>query len=311
MPFVGPSPFPTLPARDLTGRDVRLPDAFEGERNLVIVAFKRHQQADVDSWLPWLDEQTRVDPGFRFYEVPTIADLWTPARGFIDGGMAAAIPDPAVQRRTLTVYGDVRRLTDPLEIDDRGTIWLFAVDGSGRVRWRGAGRFDPHVAEQLTRALNDIAADPDAAQSEQAAAQFSFAFDRRFRPPLAMAGVTPGHAHVTVTADRLMVRFGPWSLETGLDNIAEVCITRGYTWFKAIGTRGSFADRGLTFGTNTDAGVCVQFHQPVPGIEPLGLIRHPGLTVTVADPEALATLLRQRISHLTVVTDQDDDQVTN
>ena len=225
-------------------------------------------------------------------------------------GWLAAIVDPVVQRRTLTVYGDLRRLTDPLEIDDRDTIWLFAVDASGRVRWRAAGRFDPELADQLTGALDGMVAEPDAQQSDQATAQFSFAFDARFRPLLALAGVTPGHAHVTVTADRLIARYGPWSLETGLDNIAEVCVTRRYQWFKAIGPRGSFADRGLTFGTNTDAGVCVRFHHPVAGLEPLGLIRHPGLTMTVADPEALAALLRQRISHSrrTVAVDEEDDQ---
>ena len=162
MPSTVPSPFPNLPARDLTGRDVRLPDAFEGERNVVVVAFKRHQQTDVDSWVPWLDERARLDPGLRFYEVPTIGDVWTPARRFIDGGMAAAIGDPAVQRRTLTVYGDVRRLTDPFEIDGRDMIWLFAVDGSGRVRWRAAGRFDPELAEQLAAALDAMADEPDA-----------------------------------------------------------------------------------------------------------------------------------------------------
>lgn len=312
MSFVEPSPFPRLPARDLTGRGVDLPDAFEGERNVVIVAFKRQHQTDVDSWLPWLEARAQLDPGLRFYEVPTIAEMWTPARRFIDGGMATAIGDPVVLRRTLTVYGDVRRLTDPLEIEDRDAIWLFAVDGSGQVRWRGAGPFDLAVADQLAGALDGVAAEPDAPRSDRAAMQFAFAFDPRFRPLLAVAGITPGHAQVTVTADRLIARLGPWSLETDLANIAEVCTTRDYRWFKAIGPRGSLADRGLTFGTNADAGVCVRFHHPVPGLEPFGVVRHPGLTMTVADPDAFAALLRERISHphrTTAVHDDDDPVV--
>jgi hypothetical protein len=291
-----PAPFPNVSARDLTGRDLQLPAGFEGERNVVIMAFKRHQQTDVDSWMPWLDERAAFDPGLRFYELPTISDIGAPARRFIDGGMAAAIADPAVRHRTLTVYGDLRRLTDPLEIDDRDTIWLFVVDGSGLIRWRGAGRFDPDLAGRVATALDGLVTDPDIGRSELTTAQFPFAFDRRFRPLLALAGVTPGHAQVTVTADRLLARYGPWSLETRLDNIAEVCLTRNYEWYKAIGPRGSFADRGLTFGTNTDAGVCVRFHHPVRGLDPLGLVRHPGLTMTVEDPEALAALLRRRTS---------------
>jgi hypothetical protein len=37
--------------------------------------------------------------------------------------------------------------------------------------------------------------------------------------------------------------------------------------------------------------VCIRLRQPHPGIDPLGLVRHSGLTVTVADPDALAALL--------------------
>jgi hypothetical protein len=113
--------FPRTEARDLEGRDVVLPDAFDGDRNVVIVAFRREHQGLVDSWIPWLEERAAHDPGLRFYELPTIARLWAPMRGFIDGGMATAIKDPTVLRRTLTVYGDRTRLTDPLGIGDRSS----------------------------------------------------------------------------------------------------------------------------------------------------------------------------------------------
>jgi hypothetical protein len=37
--------------------------------------------------------------------------------------------------------------------------------------------------------------------------------------------------------------------------------------------------------------VCVLFHEPVTGLEPFGRIRHPGLTVTVADRQGFADAL--------------------
>ena len=37
--------------------------------------------------------------------------------------------------------------------------------------------------------------------------------------------------------------------------------------------------------------VCLRLREPVPGIEPTGLLRHPGVTVTVADPDELVRLL--------------------
>ena len=35
---------------------------------------------------------------------------------------------------------------------------------------------------------------------------------------------------------------------------------------------------------NPDEGVCIRFAEPVRGMDPMGKIRHPGLTVTVAEP---------------------------
>lgn len=145
--------FPTLSARNLEGLDVTVPDTFEGERNIVLVAFDRQHQELVDSWISWLEEHAAGDPGLRFYELPTIGRIWAPIRNFIDGGMAAAIREPVVLRRTLTIYGDVTKLTAPLGIKDRSTIALFLVDRAHTVRWAGRGQFNPDTAEDLERAL--------------------------------------------------------------------------------------------------------------------------------------------------------------
>lgn len=148
--------FPRLAARNLEGASVELPGAFAGERNVVIVAFRRHHQDLVDSWVPWLEERARADPGLCFYELPTIGRIWAPVRNMIDGGMARAIRDPVVLRRTLTVYGDVGRLTAPLGITDQATVTVLAVDGLGVVRWSGTGGFDDVLAGELEAALAAI-----------------------------------------------------------------------------------------------------------------------------------------------------------
>jgi hypothetical protein len=145
--------FPTLSARNLEGLDVVVPDAFDGDRNIVLVAFQRQHQDLVDSWVPWLEQHAEADPGLRFYELPTIGRIWAPVRNFIDGGMAAAIREPVVLRRTLTIYGDVNKLTAPLGIEDRSTIALFLVDRAHTVRWSGHGAFNPVTAEDLERSL--------------------------------------------------------------------------------------------------------------------------------------------------------------
>jgi len=125
--------------------------------------------------------------------------------------------------------------------------------------------------------------------------RFPFAFDPRFRPLLAALGIRPGNSEVVVDDERFLARFGRWEARTSLANLAEVSTSGDYRWYRAIGPRGSLADRGASFGSNARAGVCVRFHTPIPVL--LGKrVLHPGLTVTVADPEALATELRHRIA---------------
>lgn len=97
--------------------------------------------------------------------------------------------------------------------------------------------------------------------------------------------------------DVLEARFGPWHVRTDLSNVASVELTGPYAFLKTAGpARLAVSDWGLTFATNGDRGALVTFRVPVPGIEPLGVLRHPELTVTVADVESFATLLRARIA---------------
>jgi peroxiredoxin len=44
--------FPQVTARDLGGREVALPADLRGQRNVVLIAFRRDQQQLVDSWMP-------------------------------------------------------------------------------------------------------------------------------------------------------------------------------------------------------------------------------------------------------------------
>lgn len=109
--------------------------------------------------------------------------------------------------------------------------------------------------------------------------------------PALILGITPATAWVDV-GDEIHARFGPWSLRTPRDNVAAAVETGDFAWIKTVGPPHlSFTDRGVTFATNRDRAVCLTFHQPVRGIEPTGAIRHPGATLTVADPAAFLRAL--------------------
>jgi len=119
---------------------------------------------------------------------------------------------------------------------------------------------------------------------------FPYAVDIKFAPIWLPLGVRPSKDGVTITDDgRFRATYGFLRLETQLDNVTGAHITRSYRWWTAVGARVSFVDDGLTFGTNTRAGVCVHFREKVPSA--LGLKGYSALTVTVADLDGLVQIL--------------------
>ena len=122
--------------------------------------------------------------------------------------------------------------------------------------------------------------------------RFAFRFAARYTRAARPFGIRPDTAWVQIADGTFEARFGPWTLCTGLDNIASWKLTGPYRFWKTAGPAHlGVTDRGLTFATNGDHGLLVCFHRPVKGIEPWGLLTHPELTVTVADPPALANVL--------------------
>lgn len=118
---------------------------------------------------------------------------------------------------------------------------------------------------------------------------FPFRFDRRYRTLALPFGVTPRRSWVRVGEGLFHARFGPWAVRTPVANLGSTEVTGPYGVVWTGGpARLSFTDLGLTFATNPDTGLCIRFLRPVKGIDPTGLVRHPGLTVTVADVDGLA-----------------------
>jgi hypothetical protein len=122
--------------------------------------------------------------------------------------------------------------------------------------------------------------------------RFAFAFTTPYRIAGLPFGITPSTAWVEVDERELRARFGPWRLRTPLANVGGTQLTGGFSFVRTAGPAHlSLADRGVTFATNGDRAVCVSFVEPVRALDPLGLIRHPGATLTVAEPEVLAAAL--------------------
>ncbi len=124
--------------------------------------------------------------------------------------------------------------------------------------------------------------------------EFEFAFEPSYSRVARLFGVTRGNARVVLTDTEFRARYGPWKVVTPLDNITSTQLTGPYSYLKTVGpAHYSFADHGLTFATNGRQGVCLEFRLPISGA-PFGLVRHPNLTVTVADGPGLIAAITSR-----------------
>lgn len=125
--------------------------------------------------------------------------------------------------------------------------------------------------------------------------RFDFAFAPSYRRLAWGFLVTPDTAWVEVGDEAFEAHFGPWRVRTPLTNIADASVTGPYAFWKTAGpARLAITDRGLTFATNGERGTLILFETPVRGLDPLGILRHPELTVTVTDVDGLTDLLRAR-----------------
>lgn len=126
---------------------------------------------------------------------------------------------------------------------------------------------------------------------------FDFAFDPRYERAARLFGITPQSALVKLAGGELDARYGRWRVRTSVQNIAAVEVTGPYRFIKTAGPpRLGITDRGLSFTPNSGRGVLITFKEPVRGIDPTGHLRHPELTVGVADPEGLAAALAQAMA---------------
>ena len=145
--------FPRVVGTNLEGRRFSLPDDFGSDYSVVIVAFRREQQADVDTWLPFLRDQQFAQRGVGVYELPTLKRSYRLMRGVIDGGMARGIPDKATRETTITLYIDKSPFKQALAIPREDCIRAMLVMRDGRVLWHADGRFTEEAGQELSKLL--------------------------------------------------------------------------------------------------------------------------------------------------------------
>lgn len=144
--------FPSVSGHNLDREQLIFPDDFAGQHNFVLLAFQQWQQADINTWLPFVHTQVSKHDEVTYYEFPVIQSRNMLSRWFINEGMRAGIPDPVSRRQTITLYLDKDAFRSALEIETEQDIVVLLVDRAGEVLARSQGKFTPEKAAALVSA---------------------------------------------------------------------------------------------------------------------------------------------------------------
>ena len=145
--------FPNVSGRNLQRQAVQYPQDFPAKYTVVLMAFWREQQNDVDTWLPFVNVLEKLYRETAYVEFPVVYQMSPMGQFFLNEGMRAGIPDQKARQRTTTLYLDKSSFLGQLQIQSQDHIQVLLVADDGRVLWRSCGRFSPEKGRALSRAL--------------------------------------------------------------------------------------------------------------------------------------------------------------
>jgi hypothetical protein len=142
---------PSLKAANLNERVVTLPADLPGEKTLVLMAFLREQQPDVNTWI---EGMKLLDSKLPWVEVPVVGAggrLW---QGLVNAGMRSGIREETMRERVITLFTDRLTLLRTMNLPGEGKVVLALVmNRSGDVLAQVQGQHSEDKAKLLLAAM--------------------------------------------------------------------------------------------------------------------------------------------------------------
>jgi len=149
--------FPTIKGRTVNRDPRTIPQDFTGQFNVVILAFTREHQADVNNWLPFLGTLKNAHSTIEVYELPVLPELSPRRRQMLDDVMYMGIPEYDTRDRTITLYTDIQAFLQPMNITDQSIIHTLLVDQTGGVHWYAPGIYTEAKGISLRDVVQTVA----------------------------------------------------------------------------------------------------------------------------------------------------------
>jgi hypothetical protein len=146
--------FPQMEGINLEGKIIKIPDQFAGKTNLVIVAYLREQQLDVDTWIAKLDKLNKIFPDLQFYELPVIDKSSAIFRFYVNNGMRRGIKDSKQRKLVITVYTDVKEFLQLTSMKSVDEIAVFLLDSNGKIIAKTSGKYSEDKVREFQNKYN-------------------------------------------------------------------------------------------------------------------------------------------------------------
>lgn len=148
-----PMYFPQVSGKDLNDKPWSAPTDFPGEKTIVLIAFKREQQAAVDTWTEGLGLNAPANT-LPWLEMPLINNPGMFMRWFINTGMKRGIASEVSRSHVWTAYTDKPAFLKACEIPSEEVVYALVVDRKGRILAIESGNYSQASAKRLTQALD-------------------------------------------------------------------------------------------------------------------------------------------------------------
>jgi len=146
--------FPEVTGKNLKRKKLTFPADFPAPYTIVLMAFFRHQQLDVDTWLPFANQVEAELQDVAYVEFPVVYKMGPLGQFMLNEGMRAGIPNPKARERTITLYLDKAKFLAGMEIQSEEQIQVLLVDRKGTILFHQTGSFTAEKGQELLGVLN-------------------------------------------------------------------------------------------------------------------------------------------------------------
>ena len=146
--------FPQVRGTNLEGEQFLIPQDLKAKKKLLLIAFKRKQQEDINTWLTSTTELLNKYPDFSVYEIPVLKKFNFLMRFNINNGMRYGIDSKMQRERTITLYLDKDKFNQALEIETQDTIYAFLLNEKNEIIWKAQGLSSQSYIYELEEYLN-------------------------------------------------------------------------------------------------------------------------------------------------------------